>query len=283
MQVSSIFSGLESMGLKNLADVKIYEEPEKEDKKKPEAHKEPVVTESDYVFDKRMQCPVCDKEFYNKTVKTGKPRLIGSDSDLRPKYVGIDSVKYDAIVCPNCGYAALSRFFSYMTSAQSKLIIENVSKTFKGLPQSGDVYTYDEAINRYKLALYNTIVKRGKNSEKAYTCLKIAWLFRGMKENIEDSNPKAPAMRIACDASEKEMLANAFDGFMASRSKEDFPVCGMDEPTLDYLLADLATRLGKYEIASKFASDIIVSRIANAKLKERARDLRDSIKDKIKA
>lgn len=281
--MSSIFSGLESMGLKNLADVKIYEEPEKEDKKKPEVHKEPVVTESDYVFDKRMQCPVCDKEFYNKTVKTGKPRLIGSDSDLRPKYVGIDSVKYDAIVCPNCGYAALSRFFSYMTSAQSKLIIENVSKTFKGLPQSGDVYTYDEAINRYKLALYNTIVKRGKNSEKAYTCLKIAWLFRGMKENIEDSNPKAPAMRIACDASEKEMLANAFDGFMASRSKEDFPVCGMDEPTLDYLLADLATRLGKYEIASKFASDIIVSRIANAKLKERARDLRDSIKDKIKA
>ena len=281
--MSSIFSGLESMGLKNLADVKIYEEPEKEDKKKPEVHKDPVVTESDYVFDKRMQCPVCDKEFYNKTVKTGKPRLIGSDSDLRPKYVGIDSVKYDAIVCPNCGYAALSRFFSYMTSAQSKLIIENVSKTFKGLPQSGDVYTYDEAINRYKLALYNTIVKRGKNSEKAYTCLKIAWLFRGMKENIEDSSPKAPAMRIACDASEKEMLANAFDGFMASRSKEDFPVCGMDEPTLDYLLADLATRLGKYEIASKFASDIIVSRIANAKLKERARDLRDSIKDKIKA
>ena len=281
--MSSIFSGLESMGLKNLTDVKIYEEPEKEDKKKPEVHKDPVVTESDYVFDKRMQCPVCDKEFYNKTVKTGKPRLIGSDSDLRPKYVGIDSVKYDAIVCPNCGYAALSRFFSYMTSAQSKLIIENVSKTFKGLPQSGDVYTYDEAINRYKLALYNTIVKRGKNSEKAYTCLKIAWLFRGMKENIEDSNPKAPAMRIACDASEKEMLANAFDGFMASRSKEDFPVCGMDEPTLDYLLADLATRLGKYEIASKFASDIIVSRIANAKLKERARDLRDSIKDKIKA
>ena len=57
----------------------------------------------------------------------------------------------------------------------------------------------------------------------------------------------------------------------------------MDEPTLDYLLADIATRLGKYDIASKFASDIIVSRIANAKLKERARDLRDSIKDKVKA
>ena len=31
--MSSIFSGLESMGLKNLGDIKIYEEPEKEVKK----------------------------------------------------------------------------------------------------------------------------------------------------------------------------------------------------------------------------------------------------------
>ena len=41
--MSSIFSGLESMGLKNLGDIKIYEEPEKEDKKKQvEVRKEPV-------------------------------------------------------------------------------------------------------------------------------------------------------------------------------------------------------------------------------------------------
>ena len=31
--MSSIFSGLESMGLKNLGDIKIYEEPEKEENK----------------------------------------------------------------------------------------------------------------------------------------------------------------------------------------------------------------------------------------------------------
>ena len=40
-------------------------------------------------------------------------------------------------------------------------------------------YSYEKAIERYKLALYNTLVKKGKNSEKAYECLKISWLYRG--------------------------------------------------------------------------------------------------------
>ena len=60
--------------------------------------------------------------------------------------------------------------------------------------------------------------------------------------------------------------------------KEDFPICGMDECTFDYLLADLALKLGKYDIADKYASAVIVARTANTKLKERARSLRDIIK-----
>ena len=214
-------------------------------------------------------------------MKVGKPRLIGSDSDLRPKYAGIDSIKYDAIVCPNCGYAALSRFFSYMTSAQAKMIKDYVSATFTGLPASGDVYTYEEAINRHKLALYNTIVKSGKNSEKAYTCLKIAWLYRGMKENVPSDADNKEAFIQACDKYEKEMIQNAFDGFMVARAKENFPICGMDIVTFDYLVADLAVRVEKYDIAEKFLSGVITSRTANSRLKEKARDLRDTIKAKM--
>ncbi len=280
--MGNIFSGLESMGLNGLSNVKIYEDDKKKAEKQPEdtKPKEPVLMESDFIFDKKVQCPVCDKEFKSKTVKTGKPRLIGSDSDLRPKYAGIDSIKYDAIVCPHCGYASLSRFFSYMTAAQAKLIKDNVTAAFKGLPQSGDTYTYEEAVNRHKLALLNTIVKKGKISERAYTCLKIAWLYRGMKENIPTDNPNAAKLIKVCEQNEKDMIANAFDGFVTSRAKEDFPICGMDESTLDYLIADLAAKLGKYEVAAKMASAVIVSRTANAKLKEKARDLRDVMKTK---
>lgn len=281
--MGSVFSGLESMGLAGLSGVSIYDEEKKEPEKKDgnEAVKEHVVVESDFLFDKKIQCPVCDKEFKTKTVKTGKPRLIGSDSDLRPKYAGIDSIKYDAIVCPACGYAALSRFFGYMTTVQAKLIKENVSSQFRKLPESGDTYTYDEAINRHKLALFNSVVKRSKVSERAYTCLKIAWLYRGKKENFDQNDPNYKNLKAECDVAELEMITNAFEGFVSSRAKEDFPICGMDEGTFDYLLADLATRLGKYDMAAKICSNIIVSRSANAKVKEKARDLRENIKNKV--
>ena len=278
--MSDVFSGLESLGLTGLSKVKIYEEekPEPAKESAKESVVAPVVQEVDFLFDKKMLCPVCNQEFKAKTVKTGKPRLVGADSDLRPKYSGIDSIKYDAIVCPNCGYAALSRFFSYMTGAQAKLIKENVTSSFKGFTEKGDTYSYEEAIKRHKLALYNSIIKKSKNSERAYTCLKIAWLFRGMRENLPADTKDAAKVKEQCSKSELEMIASAFEGFTVSRSKEDFPICGMDECTFDYLLADLALKLGKYDIADKYASSVIVARTANTKLKERARSLRDIIK-----
>ena len=39
--------------------------------------------ESTYVFDKSMNCPVCDADFKTKQVKTGKARFLGTEADLR--------------------------------------------------------------------------------------------------------------------------------------------------------------------------------------------------------
>ena len=41
----------------------------------------------------------------------------------------------------------------------------------------------------------NTVVKKGKDSEKAYTCLKIAWLLRGKAETMSDDTPEAKAAK----------------------------------------------------------------------------------------
>ncbi len=277
--MGDIFSGLESLGFAGLSGVKIYDEEKKEQAKSNEEKKEEkVINESDFLFDKKLTCPVCDKEFKTKTVKTGKPRLIGSDPDLRPKYLGIDSIKYDAIVCPNCGYAALSRYFSYMTSAQAKLIKDNVSSSFKGLPPSGEIYSYDEAIARHKLALLNTVVKKAKNSERAYTCLKIAWLFRGKQENVPDNFPNKEKAIESWKEAERDMVNNAFSGFKVAMEKEDFPICGMDEATFTYMLAVLADKVGAEEDCAKLISQLLVSHTANPRIKDKARFLRDEIK-----
>ena len=71
--------------------------------------------ETDYIFDKTIKCDVCGKEFKTKQVRTGKARFIGTDDILKPLYEGIDTCKYDIIMCPHCGYAASLRLFGHHT------------------------------------------------------------------------------------------------------------------------------------------------------------------------
>lgn len=280
--MSNIFSDLASMGFEGLSNLKIFDdEEEKKKEKKVEAKPEPVqVKEEDFLFEKTLKCPVCDKEFKEKTVKTGKPRLIGSDPDLRPKYQGIDSVKYDAVICPRCGYGALSRFFAGITAHQAKTIKDNVSANFKGLPGDGTAttYSYDDALARFKLVLFNTVVKKGKISERAYTCLKIAWLYRGKAENLNPEDKDYTESKNACEEAEKEFLKNAYEGFTMALSKELYPICGMDEFTFMYLMANLAYMVGQNDESLRYVSRIIISPGANPKLKDKARDLKELLK-----
>ncbi len=279
--MSNLFSGLESLGLNNLSGMELFEQKEKEkaEQKEREKAESPEAKEAELIFEKSFTCPVCDKEFRSKLVRTGKVKLIAQDSDLRPKYQSVDSLKYDAIVCPECGYAALSRFFNFMTSAQAKLIRENISANFKGLKEEKEILSYEEAITRHKLALVNTVVKHAKASEKAYTCLKMAWLYRGQAETLPDDTPNKEGKIKELQTREKELLANAYDGFVEAFSKENFPMCGMDEMTLTYLTADLARQIGKYNEALQMIARIITSREANERIKSRAREMKDTIRE----
>ncbi len=279
--MANIFSGLEEFGLGKMSGLDVYATDEKSKKAEQGGGEEKVqVVESDFIFEKSFNCPVCDKSCKTKTVKTGKVKLISADTDLRPKYQHMDSLKYDVIACPHCGYAALNRFYNYMTSPQAKLIKENISASFKGLAAEGEVLSYDEAISRHKLALVNTIVKKGKISERAYTCLKTAWLLRGKAESLaEQEQTEAIRKEIKnLHDEEFEFIKNACDGFMEAFSKESFPLCGMDENTMMYLIADLARRSGRLEESSRWISRVLISRDANERIKSKARELKDMLK-----
>mgnify|MGYP003300610922 CR=1 FL=1 len=273
--MSDLFSGLEEFGLGGLKNVEVYEhDAPKGDGKVVEKHK---VTEGELLFEKSYTCPVCDKEFKSKTVRTGKIKLISADTDLRPKYQLVDSLKYDAIVCPHCGYAALSRYFNYITSAQAKFIKEQISSNFKGLVNEGDTYSYDEAIARHKLALLSTIVKKSKQSEKAYTCLKLAWLCRGKCENLPNDTNDYEQVKKKLEEEELSFITKAYEGFIGAFSKEVFPMCGMDEHTTTYLVADLARRCGKYDEAKRWISKVLTARDAKDRIKAKAREVKELI------
>lgn len=272
--MGNLFSGLEKFGLGKLEKVEVFEE---ENKKTGAAGgtAKPVMSEVDFLFDKTFVCPVCDEEFHSRMVRTGKVKLLSADTDLRPKYQHVDCLKYDALVCPKCGYAALSRFFKFMMPTQAKLIRENITANFNGLVAPGNTYTYDDAIARHKLALLNTVVKKAKNSEKAYTCLKTAWLYRGKAESLPEDTPNRDAVIENLHQQEQELLENAFAGFESAFSKESFPMCGMDEITVIYLVAELARRVGKYEESSRWISRVLTSREANERIKNKARDIKE--------
>lgn len=277
----SLLSGLGGLGLNGLENLDIYGEAEKEEAKKKA--QEPVrIEEKDLIYEKVFKCPCCDGDVPTKIMKTGKAKLIGTDQDLRPRYEGIDAIKYDVILCPTCGYTALTRFFPNLTSAQAKLIKEKISASVKIPQYSNETYSYVDAVGRYQLALANAVVKHGRASEKAYICLKSAWLMRGYRESVTDTEAGLPEMITQLRLKEEEYIQNAYNGFAEARQNEGFPMCGMDEVTLDYLLGVLAAHLKKYDVASRMVASILTSSNANNRMKDKARDLKEQIMIQIK-
>lgn len=274
----SLLSGLGSLGLGDLENKNLYENQEEKPKLRKAAPKKVEIKEEDLLFDKSYTCPVCDKAFHSKTVRAGKARMMGMDMDLRPCYENIDVVKYDIVACPHCGYAALAKNFPYMTAMQKRMIREEISSNYKPYYTESDVYTYEESLERHKLALASAIVKHAKASDKAYICLRTGWLLRGMAENVDTDMVGAYIKINVYEKQRKEYMKNALEGFMSARQSEVFPICGMDEMMLDYLLAVLSIEFEQYDVATRLLGNVITSATANKRIKDKARDARDYMK-----
>ncbi len=277
--MAGLLSGLESLGLGKLENVDIFEKEKKEEKAAAEAnvHKEPEFVETDFIYDKSFKCPVCDQPFSAKIMKTGKAKLKKTDFDLRPIYEGFAAEKYDVLLCPICGYAALGRYFTSLLPTQVKMIKEQISSNVVLTKYNDETYSYEQALERYKLALACAVVKRGKVSEKAYVCLRMAWLLRSYREYLAAQEGENKAMIESLQAQEDEYEENAYRGFLEARTSESSPIAGMDSTTLDYLLAQLSFHLKDYTTCSRMVSGILTSPSANARIKDKVRDLKDQL------
>ena len=64
---------------------------------------------------------------------------------------------------------------------------------------------------------------------------------------------------------------------MKAISEEMFPMCGMEQSTVDYLLAYMAYHFKKYEIASKFLASVLTAPSASRRMKDMALELKEDI------
>lgn len=277
-----ILSGLKVFGFKNEKS-KIFEESESDEiikSEKQEEKKRIVVDEATLLFPKTYKCPICDHTFKSLSVRSGKTRNVGQDQDLRPRFKDIDPIKYDAIVCPECGYAAIARYFDYVMPIQAKKIRKKIMSSFSGITLSKDKYSYEEALTHYKLVLMSDVVGDVPNSRKAYTCLKMAWVIRGWLESGENGLTQERIEELK--ESEQECIQNAYDGYIKAFSTEAFPMSGMDEMTLSYLLAQLAFSLGKYKDSVRMLSNILGNKNVSDRIKDKAVLLKEQIRDTVK-
>ena len=278
-----LLSGLEQFGINvEQENTEIYAEEKRKEQNKVKTSDEKTVVrakrpETEFLFTKRIRCTICDRVFDVRMVKNARVKRLQPDFDLRPRFENIDTLKYDVYACPYCGYAAMGRYFEHLTKGQIQLVKDNVCANFKrtGDPEP-DSYTYEQAIARYKLALYNSIVKRAKTSEKAYTCLKISWLYREMA-GMDAASEEEKAKKAEYEKLQEEFYKEAYEGFQKALATETFPMCGMDSFTMDYLIASMACHFKDFSYASKAVSNILSSQIADRRIKNRALELKEEI------
>ncbi|SCX87533.1 hypothetical protein SAMN02910370_00473 [Lachnospiraceae bacterium XPB1003] len=282
-----LLDGLGSLGFGDTEKISLFEEEKKEPVKKPVEEKKPEIKEEDFLYDKTFECPVCSHSFKQRAVRSNQARLLKEDIDLRPVYNGIDVNKYDVVACPQCGYASLTRFHGSMPKPFRDLIRQNISTKFTTLPPTGATMNYEGAFTRYKLALLNAVVRKGKSSEKAFICLKTAWLLRSMQEataadtKLSDDEKKEKIKQLKLQ--EIEYLKNAHEGFVKARTTETPPYAGgMNTVTMDYLIGAIAYEAGvAYKDAARILEEVAINPQAGKHIKENAVDLIALIKQKL--
>ena len=295
----SVLSDLDKLGLGDLGGKDLYgkeETPARNEAaeapaaaqgetaaSREEKHRAHDAQEAKALYERSYDCQVCGNKFTSKTVRTGHVHTLRTDYDLRPVYDVLDQHKYEVVSCPRCGCAALARYFGKLSVRQEKLLKEMIGQRYKPVSWDGEIYSYSQARLRFQLALANTMVLKSKASEKAFLCLKAAWLCRGQQEELRLYSPEKTAEIEEAAAKEQELLKEALEGFVYARQNETPPIAGMDDKTLDYLLAALFYGQGNDNDSMKLLVKILTDKSCGKNLRTKAENLRDMIHERRKS
>ena len=280
--MAGLLDGLGMVGLSNLSDLNIFEKKAKPKDIKVSEPKDNV-DEKELLYSKKYECPCCGEEFPSLSVRAGRVKRIDADQDLRPIYDPIDSLKYDVVLCPYCGYADFPKTFYQLSDFQRNEVKQKITMSYVPQLDFPPVYDYDRAFRHYQMALATAVVTHSKASQRAYICLKAGWILRGQQEDLDPSADGYVSKLEALKAKEKEFLSNALEGFIAARQSEAFPIADMNEITLDYLIGALSLKEGKLDVASKMVFSVLHSKNASSRVKDKAREMKEMITEEIEA
>lgn len=268
--MDDLFKDLENLGIKDLDSMDLYKKVDNGKNTKP-LSKEAT---NAILYLRKTVCPVCDRHFNTPTVRVGRVRFVNSDLDLRPRYSGFDPILYDVVACPTCGYAALNKFFQKVSDTKIKLVREKISMQYRG-KEYPEVFDYKVAIERYKLAIVCGAVGNDRTGIKAYLCLKTAWLYRGYREMVIEDESLCHELKQY----ELSFLKRALDGFLIAFEQEAFPIMGIDQGTMLYLIAELYRRTGDIKASRLWLSRVLKKPGTSKRLQDKIFEVKKRLHD----
>lgn len=270
--VENLFKDLECMGITDGESVRLFVD----DTKDKHIKAENIIHTSDILYERKITCPVCNTYFKTTSIRAGRVRFVDTELDLRPVYSGFDPIPYDVVVCSHCGYAGLNKYFQKVSEFKAKSIKVKISPYYKAKVYPM-VLSYEEAIERYELALYNSALGKDSNGVKAYLCLKISWLYRGWRNKLIEEESEDSLLIQNLYNKESLFSKNALQGFILAYENEAFPIMSIDQATMEYLIAELARRQGDFREARKWLSRVIQGENVNKRLHQKIFDVKELI------
>lgn len=203
------------------------------------------------IYNSTIDCPVCEKNIEVTKVRSKFVKLVKQDEDFCPHYELWNPILYEAWICSHCGYAAHNTVFQDITFHDQKIVLEKISKRWTSRDFTGE-RNEDQALEAFKIVLYNLQVRGAPPSEFGKVCLRIAWIYR-YKGNLED---------------EYKFLRFSFDYYKKAYTNEHLNKGRLDEYTCMYIIAELGRRLDLMDESMLWFGKLI-SASANPKDKEK--------------
>ena len=107
--------------------------------------------------------------------------------------------------------------------------------------------------------------------------------YRGLLEQLTADGISTDSKELVnAQKAEKYYYKQALDGMTRAVATEHFPICGMNQDTVDLLLAQMNYKLDHWDVASKLIARVLISKSASRHIKDKALDLKNEIIKKIR-
>ncbi|MCK0470336.1 DUF2225 domain-containing protein [Halalkalibacter sp. APA_J-10(15)] len=193
------------------------------------------------LYDKESVCQICAHKHSTKRVRTRFLKVENIHTDFFTEYKdsSIHPLLYEAIVCPNCGFAFMDTFSSSINSDSLNVIKEQLRGW--SVQDFGQERHVVDAIKATKLAVISGMVKKEKTIVMASLCLRLGWLCRMRKDEQE----------------ERRFLLKALEKYKASYLEADYDGTTMTDIKMLYMIGEIARRVEHTEDALKYLAKVV--------------------------